>query len=386
MTLRLKSALLISIAIIALIFSSFVPSYSESITYTYDDLNRLIRIDYENGMTVEYTYDEVGNRTQKAAIQKYAITASAGSNGSISPSGVVVVDSGSSRTFNMTANSGYLVSDVLVDSNSVGAVTSYTFSNVTANHTIAAQFSLAYLLSVSLNNTAGGVVTSTPTGINCGSTCSANYLAGASVTLTATANAAYNFTGWSGDCSGTGTCTLTMDSAKDVTANFVIKTFTIAASAGSLGSISPSGNVTVNYGSNQTFTITPDSGAVVANVLVDSSSVGAVTSYTFTNVTAAHTISATFTTASNNVAKIGSTYYSSLQAAYNAAADSAVIKVLATSLTQSLSVNRNISVSIEGGYDSGYANITGTTSLLGSIQTFSGGGTLTIKNFILNTQ
>jgi hypothetical protein len=71
-------------------------------------------------------------------------------------------------------------------------------------------------------------------------------------------------------------------------------TCTITASAGSHGSIAPSGSVTVNYGANQTFNIAANSGYHVANVLVDGGSVGAVASYTFTNVTANHTISASF--------------------------------------------------------------------------------------------
>src|SRR5439155_296782 len=60
------------------------------------------------------------------------------------------------------------------------------------------------------------------------------------------------------------------------------------------GSITPSSNVSVTYGANQTFTITPDTGYHVADVLVDGSSVGAVTTYTFINVTANHTIAASF--------------------------------------------------------------------------------------------
>ena len=52
--------------------------------------------------------------------------------------------------------------------------------------------------------------------------------------------------------------------------------------------------MTVNNGGSQTFTITPSTGYHVADVLVDGASVGAVTSYTFTNVTANHTISASF--------------------------------------------------------------------------------------------
>jgi len=71
-------------------------------------------------------------------------------------------------------------------------------------------------------------------------------------------------------------------------------TYTITASAGSHGSISPSGSITVNQGSNKSFTITPDTGYQIDDVLVDGSSVGAVSSYTFTNVTQDHTISATF--------------------------------------------------------------------------------------------
>lgn len=71
-------------------------------------------------------------------------------------------------------------------------------------------------------------------------------------------------------------------------------TFTIIATAGSGGFITPSGNVTVNSGASQTFTIVPATGYYITVVLVDGSSVGAVASYTFTNVTADHTIRATF--------------------------------------------------------------------------------------------
>lgn len=73
-----------------------------------------------------------------------------------------------------------------------------------------------------------------------------------------------------------------------------IITHTITATAGSGGSISPSGTVTVNHGANQTFTIMPNNGYQIANVKVDSSLVGPVASYTFTNVISDHTIEATF--------------------------------------------------------------------------------------------
>jgi hypothetical protein len=85
-----------------------------------------------------------------------------------------------------------------------------------------------------------------------------------------------------------------MNAAKSVTATFTLKTYAVTASAGTGGSISPIGAVSVNYGANQSFTITANAGYSIANVLVDGTSIGAVTSYTFSNITAAHTISASF--------------------------------------------------------------------------------------------
>ena len=68
------------------------------------------------------------------------ITATASPNGSISPSGTVSVQTGGSQTFAITAAGGYNIQDVRVDGTSVGAVSSYTFDNVFANHTIMASF------------------------------------------------------------------------------------------------------------------------------------------------------------------------------------------------------------------------------------------------------
>jgi len=84
-----------------------------------------------------FTVNQAGTGTT------YTISASAGSGGSISPSGTVVLSQGTSRTFTITPNSGYRVSDVRVDGSSVGAVTTYTFNNVQANHTITASFTTA---------------------------------------------------------------------------------------------------------------------------------------------------------------------------------------------------------------------------------------------------
>jgi len=78
-----------------------------------------------------------------------------------------------------------------------------------------------YELTVTKAGTGSGTVTSNPAGIACGSDCSHEYPAGRTVTLTATASGGSGFTGWGGACSGTAaTCTVTMDAAKAVTANF----------------------------------------------------------------------------------------------------------------------------------------------------------------------
>ena len=79
--------------------------------------------------------------------QKYTITATAGEGGTITPNGDVSVKEGASQTFTIAADSGYEIADVLVDGNSVGAVETYTFDEVKANHTI----------TVSFNKTATGV-------------------------------------------------------------------------------------------------------------------------------------------------------------------------------------------------------------------------------------
>ncbi len=90
-----------------------------------------------------------------------------------------------------------------------------------------------------------------------------------------------------------------------INAIFKIIQYTITVSAGAGGSISPSGIVTVNYGTNQSFTITPNNGYQVSNVTVDGISLGTVTSYTFTNVQTNRSISATFIVGDYISANIG---------------------------------------------------------------------------------
>jgi hypothetical protein len=222
---------------------------------------------------------------------QYTISASAGANGGISPSGSVSVNYGSDQAFTITANAHYHVADVLVDGVSVGAVTSYTFTGVTAAHTISATFAVnTYTITVSAGS--NGAISPGTGSVNYGATptytitpATGYHIAsitanGQAVTVNTPAGQSYQFSAVSADGS--------------LTATFAINTYIINASAGAGGSISPTGNVSVNYGDNQTFTITANTGYYIAGVSVNGSSVGAVSSYTFTNVQAAYTISATF--------------------------------------------------------------------------------------------
>ncbi len=252
--------------------------------------------------TCSVTMSAAKSVTATFSIKTNTITASAGTGGSISPSGSVSVNYGANQSFTITANTGYSIADVTVDGASVGVVSTYTFSNVIASHTISASFTTnTYNLSVTKAGTGAGTITSSPAGISCGSSCSYAYNSGTAVTLTAAPDASSTFAGWSGACTGTGTCSVTMSAAKSVTATFSIKTNTITASAGTGGSISPSGSVSVNYGANQSFTITANTGYSIADVTVDGASVGVVSTYTFSNVIASHTISASFTTNTYNL-------------------------------------------------------------------------------------
>ena len=123
----------------------------------------------------------------------------------------------------------------------------------------------------------------------------------------------YTFTGWSGtglDGENNMTVTIPTGSTGDRTytahwrynggGSSSYSYYTIKATAGAGGSISPSGNVSVREGRDQTFTITPDKGYAVANVKIDGKSIGAVKSYTFENVSRTHTIEVIFMKANGN--------------------------------------------------------------------------------------
>jgi type IV pilus assembly protein PilY1 len=172
----------------------------------------------------------------------HTITATAGANGSISPSGAVSVTDGLNQIFSITPNTGYNIQSLTVDGSSVAVQASYTFSNVTADHTISAAF--------------------------------------------------------------------------------VITTNNITASFGANGSISPSGATAVNYGSSQTFTVTPNGGYRVNQVLVDGVTASLTNNaYAFSNVTGAHTISVTFAQITHNVTSTADAHGSITPSGVTAVAD-----------------------------------------------------------------
>jgi hypothetical protein len=101
---------------------------------------------------------------------------------------------------------------------------------------------IQFALTVTEAGTGSGTVTSSPAGINCPTTCSANYNSGTPVTLTATAGTGSTFAGWSGACSGIGSCSVTMSQARAVTATFTgsgTETPSISATVVNRGFYSP---------------------------------------------------------------------------------------------------------------------------------------------------
>jgi len=146
-----------------------------------------------------------------------------------------------------------------------------------------------YRLTVSAG--AGGSVNTTGGWYSAGTT---------GIVVSASADPGYSFTGWSGDVAPAQTnqtsLTLTMDGPKDLVANFdpTLGIFTITASATSWGTISPTGAVQVLGLTDQSFSMYPNTGCELETLTVDGAPVAPVTTYTFSNVSANHTIHATF--------------------------------------------------------------------------------------------
>ena len=218
----------------------------------------------------------------------YTITASASQGGIITPSGSVTVAKGANQSFTVTPNAGYQVSHVAIDGVPQEATSSYTFSNVTKDHTIAAVFSVK---TYTINASAGSGGSISPSGNT-----SVNH--GANQSYVISPNNGFTIAdvivdGVSQGATGSYIFS-NVTSNHTISAVFKVNSFTITASAGPGGTISPSESISVPNGGSQTFTISPDASHAISDVLVDGSSVGAVSSYTFRNVTGDHTIYALF--------------------------------------------------------------------------------------------
>ena len=223
----------------------------------------------------------------------YTLTATAGDHGTISPSGSLTVHQGDDQTLTMAPETGYQVADVLVDGASQGAVTSITFNNIGSDHTVSVSFEpKTYIISAGADT--GGSIT--PAG-------SVAVLFEGSQTFTITPDLTYEVVEVLVDGVSQGAITsytfANVNQNHTILARFAIipVLYTITASSGSDGIISPTGAVSVLGGDDKTFNMTPAAGYQVDDVLVDGTSVGAVDAHTFGAVNLDHTISVSFISA-----------------------------------------------------------------------------------------
>ncbi len=215
------------------------------------------------------------------------------------PAGVVQVGNSLSWVGTVTDSTSTTFAFTAMHTGNYGDVISNAayFSGTSQAGNSAAGFTVepGYTVTVNRGGTGAGIVSSVPAGINCGATCSAMFAANSIVTLMATPLISSTLVGWSGDrITTTSQVTFTMNANKSVTATFALKTFIITPTTSANGSITPSTPQMVNYGASRTFTITANAGYHIFDVGVDGVSQGPIDSYAFNNITASHTISASF--------------------------------------------------------------------------------------------
>jgi hypothetical protein len=245
-----------------------------------------------DGLQCSYTTSDDAEHSIEIKLRKVrTITATAGANGSIDPAGDVIVNEGANQSFTITPDEGYQVTVVTVDGASVDVVDNiYTFENVTANHTIDVTFGIIPG-NYTITATAGANGSIDPAG-------PVIVVEGTDKTFTITPDTGYSILDVTVDGSSVGAVdSFTFENVTTdhtIAATFATGGFTITATAGYGGSISPTGEVVVAEGGSQTFTMQADTDYRLTNVTVDNVSQGAITSYTFENVDADHTIDATF--------------------------------------------------------------------------------------------
>ena len=206
-------------------------------------------------------------------------------NGTISP-GTTNVNDGSSATFTITPSVGYHIVSVSVDGASVGSGSTYTFGSVTAPHTITATYAINTYLITTSPGPNGTITPANPT-VDWDS----------SQTVNITPNAGYAINTVTIDGTNYGAISSqtfsSVNATHTISATFSNLLETISVTQTANGAISP-GTENVNYGSSATFTITPSVGYHIVSVSVDGASVGSGSTYSFSSVTAPHTITATY--------------------------------------------------------------------------------------------
>lgn len=218
--------------------------------------------------------------TANFSLNSYAVNAGAspvaGGTVSCTPN---PVDHGGSTTCTATVNAGYSFAGFSGDCTGASCV----LSNVTSAKSVTASFTLnSYAVTATANPVAGGTVSCTPNPVG----------HGGNSTCTATANAGYTFSGFSGDCTGA-SCTLTnVTSAKSVTASFTQNTYAITATASPVagGTVSCTPNP-VTHGANASCSVTANAGYTFSSFGGDCT--GA--TCTLSNVTSTKSVSASFT-------------------------------------------------------------------------------------------
>jgi uncharacterized repeat protein (TIGR02543 family) len=200
------------------------------------------------GTTTPCTVVMDADKTLQAVFEStsttYTLTTSAGTGGTISPAtGSYSV--GTVVTVTATPNSGYTFAGWTGACTGTGACT----VTMTADKSVGATFTASSGFILTTTAGTGGTI----------SPATGSYSSGTVVTVTAAANSGYTFAGWTGACTGTGACTVTMTSDKSVGATFAVITHTLTTSAGTGGTISPA---TGSYALNTvvTVTATPSSG------------------------------------------------------------------------------------------------------------------------------
>jgi hypothetical protein len=222
------------------------------------------------------------------AAAPFNITASAGANGVITPAGVSGVVNGGNQTYTITPNPGFAVFALVVDGVQQAGATTFTFTNVTADHYINAYFAPSGIAITASAGANGAISPSGPTGVTSGS----------NQTFTITPNPGFAVSALVVD--GVQQPAATTFTFSNVTTDHYINAYFapsgigITAAAGPNGSISPAGATAVTSGSNQTYTITPNTGFAVAALVVDGVTLSGATTFTFSNVTTDHYINAYF--------------------------------------------------------------------------------------------